>query len=169
MRHAFINVLVIGAGVITLVAAAMHGDHAASKGGPSAAERLQRGKYLVKIAGCNDCHTAGYAPAAGKMPESAWLMGDTLGWRGPWGTTYATNLRLYMANLSEAQWIQRAKTVETRPPMPWFILRDMTNEDLAAIYHYVRSLGAAGEPAPAYVPAGKEPGTPYVMFPAPPK
>ena len=49
---------------------------------------LDRGRYLVKIAGCNDCHTRGYAETAGKVPEKQWLTGDQLGWRGPWGTTY---------------------------------------------------------------------------------
>lgn len=131
--------------------------------------QIQRGKYLVKIAGCNDCHTPGYAMAGGKVPESQWLTGDKLGWRGPWGTTYAPNLRLYMRDLSEAKWVQVAKTVETRPPMPWFILHDMTEQDLRAIYKYVNALGPAGEPAPLYLPPGKEPHTPYVLFPAPPK
>lgn len=59
-------------------------------------DSLQRGRYLVQIAGCNDCHTAGYAMAPEKVPESAWLTGDQLGWSGPWGTTYPSNLRLYM-------------------------------------------------------------------------
>ena len=131
--------------------------------------QVQRGKYLVKIAGCNDCHTPGYALAGGKVPEAVWLTGDQLGWRGPWGTTYAPNLRLYMRGMSEAQWVQRAKTVETRPPMPWFILHDMTDQDLRAIYRYVNALGPAGEPAPSYVPPGTEPRTPYVLFPTPPK
>jgi mono/diheme cytochrome c family protein len=131
--------------------------------------QIQRGKYLVKIAGCNDCHTAGYAASGGKIPESLWLTGDKLGWRGPWGTTYPPNLRLYMRDVSEAKWIQRAKTVETRPPMPWFVLHDMTEQDLRAIYKYVTALGPAGEAAPIYVPPGKEPHTPYVQFPAAPK
>lgn len=30
---------------------------------------LDRGRYLVKIGGCNDCHTSGYAQTAGKVPE----------------------------------------------------------------------------------------------------
>ena len=59
---------------------------------------LDRGRYLVKIAGCNDCHTTGYAEAGGKIPEKQWLTGDQLGFRGPWGTTYPINLRLYMQN-----------------------------------------------------------------------
>ncbi len=27
------------------------------------------GRYIIKIAGCNNCHTAGYTEAAGKIPE----------------------------------------------------------------------------------------------------
>lgn len=129
----------------------------------------ERGKYLVKISGCNDCHTPGYAFSGGKVPESQWLIGDSLGWRGPWGTTYPINLRLYMRDLTEAQWVKTAKTKETRPPMPWFALHDMTEQDLKAIYHYVRTLEPAGKPAPIFVPPGKEPQGPYVQFPAPPK
>ena len=131
--------------------------------------QIERGRYLVKVAGCNDCHTAGYAEAGGKIPESQWLMGDKLGWRGPWGTTYAVNLRLYMAPLSEKQWVHVAKKMETRPPMPWFALHDMTEQDLKAIYAYVKHLGPAGEKAPEYVPPNRDPQGPYVQFPAPPK
>ena len=132
-------------------------------------QQIQRGRYLVKVTGCNDCHTAGYAMSGGKVAESQWLTGDKLGWRGPWGTTYPVNLRLYMRDMTEAQWVQRAKTMETRPPMPWFALHDMSDQDLKAIYKYVRAIGPAGEPAPAYVPPHQEPKTPYVQFPAPPK
>ena len=132
-------------------------------------KQIQRGRYLAKIAGCNDCHTAGYAMAGGKVPEAQWLTGDKLGWRGPWGTTYAINLRLYMKDMTEAQWVSKAKTVQTRPPMPWFALHDMSEQDLKAIYQFTKSLGPAGEPAPAYVPPNREPQGPYVQFPAPPK
>lgn len=52
--------------------------------------------------------------------------------------------------------------------MPWFALRDMTDEDLRAIHQYVRSLGPAGTPAPACVPTDRTPAPPYVQFPEPP-
>jgi mono/diheme cytochrome c family protein len=130
---------------------------------------VDRGRYLIKITGCNDCHTAGYAPMGGKVPEAQWLTGDALGWRGPWGTTYPINLRLYMQELTEEQWVKKAKTLTARPPMPWFNLHDMSASDLRAIYHYVRYLGAAGKPAPTYVPPDKTPAQPYVQFPEPPK
>ncbi|MEO5700959.1 MAG: cytochrome c [Casimicrobiaceae bacterium] len=126
---------------------------------------VARGKYLVEIAGCNDCHTAGYAESGGKTPEKDWLTGDALGWRGPWGTTYATNLRMFMNNMSREQWLKHARSMQPRPPMPWFNVRKMTNQDLTAIHAYVRSLGPAGSPAPAYVPPNQTPSGPYVQFP----
>jgi mono/diheme cytochrome c family protein len=130
---------------------------------------VERGRYVVRISGCNDCHTPGYALSGGKVDEQQWLVGDSLGWRGPWGTTYPVNLRLYMQTLTEKEWVDKAKKLETRPPMPWFALHAMTDGDLRAIYRYVRALGPAGEPAPAYVPPTQEPKPPYVTFPAPPK
>ena len=130
---------------------------------------VKRGRYVVQIGGCNDCHTAGYAPSGGKVPEAQWLTGDALGWRGPWGTTYPTNLRLYMQNLTEDQWVKKAKALNTRPPMPWFNVRDMSTNDLRALYRYIRHLGPAGKPAPAYLPPEKTPPQPYVQFPGAPK
>jgi len=108
-------------------------------------------------------------PMAGKVPEKDWLTGDSFGWRGPWGTTYAVNLRLYMQPMTEDEWLKRAVTLETRPPMPWWVFREMHKDDLRAIYRYIRFLGPAGQPAPAYVPPDKEPKPPYATFPAPPK
>ena len=130
---------------------------------------VDRGRYLIRIAGCNDCHTANYPQAGGKVPEKEWLTGDALGWRGPWGTTYAVNLRLYMQDMTEEQWVKKGRTLMARPPMPWFNVRDMTASDLRAMNRYIRHLGPAGKPAPAYVPPDKTPSGPYVQFPAPPK
>jgi mono/diheme cytochrome c family protein len=130
---------------------------------------VKRGRYLIEIAGCNDCHTPAYPQKGGKVPESQWLTGDALGWQGAWGTTYATNLRLWMQDLSEDQWVKKAKTLTARPPMPWFNVRAMSTSDLRALYRYIRHLGPAGNPAPAYVPPDKAPSGPVVRFPAPPK
>lgn len=132
------------------------------------AASVNQGRYLVKLGGCNDCHTAGYLLSEGKVPEEQWLQGDSFGWRGPWGTTYATNLRLRMADFTEEEWLTFAKQLKARPPMPWFTLNQLKDEDLKAIYHYVRHLGSAGSPAPAYLPPGEEPHTPFALFPSPP-
>lgn len=130
---------------------------------------IARGRYVVQTSGCNDCHTPGYGLSGGKTPESEWLTGDSLGWQGPWGTTYPANLRLYFNAISEKEWLKRAKSFETRPPMPWFNVHAMSNADLRAMYRYIRHLGPAGKPAPAYVPPGGTATTPVVTFPAPPK
>jgi mono/diheme cytochrome c family protein len=154
------------ASAVVLLTAAVNAASAAEP--PANAKSIERGKYLVKIAGCNDCHTAGYAQSGGTIPEKQWLTGDALGWRGPWGTTYPTNLRLYMQKLSESDWVKLSGTAKFRPPMPWFNLHAMTADDRRAIYHYVKSMGAAGEPAPAFVPPDREPKGPAIRFPAPP-
>jgi mono/diheme cytochrome c family protein len=132
---------------------------------PSDKDLVALGRYLVKTTGCNDCHTAGYAAKGGQVPESEWLQGDALGWRGPWGTTYASNLRLHFAGLTEAQWLVQARTMQARPPMPWFGLRDMSDTDLKALYRYIKAQGAAGQPAPAYLPPNVAPQGPAVQFP----
>ena len=168
MQKRICAALILSAAALPLASVA--GEAHKPKKSDKATQRLiERGKYLVKIAGCNDCHTPGYAMSGGKVPESQWLVGDKLGWRGPWGTTYPTNLRLYMRDMSEEKWVKTARTIQTRPPMPWFILNDMTDQDLKAIYQYTKSLGPAGEMAPTFVPPGKEPQGPVVQFPAPPK
>jgi uncharacterized membrane protein len=41
----------------------------------------ERGRYVVTIAGCNDCHTPDYATSSGNVDESKWLTGDAFGWR----------------------------------------------------------------------------------------
>jgi hypothetical protein len=100
----------------------------------------------------------------GAVPESEWLQGDSLGWRGGWGTTYSTNLRLYFADLTEKEWLKRARTMEPRPPMPWFNLRAMNDADLKAIYRYVKAAGPAGKPAPSALPPGATPNGPVIQF-----
>lgn len=48
---------------------------------------LARGKYLLYLGSCNDCHTDGFAASDGKLPEKEWLLGGPLGFNGPWGTS----------------------------------------------------------------------------------
>lgn len=48
------------------IAAAPDDVFTAAAHAPSDAELLARGEDLVRIAGCNDCHTAAYAERQGK-------------------------------------------------------------------------------------------------------
>jgi mono/diheme cytochrome c family protein len=131
--------------------------------GVSDADRLERGRYLVKISGCNDCHTPGYLENAGKVAETGWLTGSSVGFQGPWGTTYPSNLRRVVQDLTEAEWLERVRQ-PMRPPMPWFNLSAMTDDDLIALYRYIHHLGTAGEPVPEAAAPGVAVSTPYFDF-----
>jgi len=47
---------------------------------------IERGRYLLAVGNCHDCHTAGYAKLDGKVAEKDWLLGSgPFGFRGSWG------------------------------------------------------------------------------------
>jgi len=143
---------------------ALNGQGTRQTGG--ATSQVERGRYMVEIGGCNDCHTAGYANAGGKAAETDRLKGDTLGYRGAWGTTYPTNLRLTLSKMTEAQWLTYAKALMTRPPMPWFNVRAMTDDDLKAVYAYVKQMpGGVGTASPTFLDKDKTPKPPFIQWP----
>ena len=153
--------------VVTLVCATASVSSIAADASTKSAARkqIERGQYLVMITGCHDCHTPNFLLNGGKTPEKEFLVGGSLGWRGPWGTTYPANLRLYFQEITEEQWIKVAKEIQRRPPMPYYSLNAMSEPDVRAIYSYIRSLGPVGVPAPKFVAMDKEPSKPFVQFP----
>lgn len=131
----------------------------------AAQSQIDAGRYLVEIGGCNDCHTPGFAMTNGVSPaEPEWLTGDAMGFSGPWGVSYPANLRLSFQNMTEAEFIELSRAGQGRPPMPWPSLKSMSDQDLGAIYVYVRSLGPKGEPAPAPLSPGVAPDRPHIPF-----
>ncbi|KAA3649731.1 MAG: cytochrome C [Proteobacteria bacterium] len=133
-----------------------------------ATDPVARGRYLVEVADCNGCHTAGFAESGGAVPEAQRLTGMTVGFSGPWGVSYPANLRLSVAGMSEGEWRVRARAGGL-PPMPWPALKAMTDPDLNAIYAYLRALGPAGVAAPqAVAPGAPIPTAHFVFVPQPP-
>ncbi len=131
----------------------------------AAANPVDAGRYLVLIGGCNDCHTPGFPESNGMQPaEAEWLTGSPVGYSGPWGVSYAPNLRLSFQTMEEQDFIEMARAANGRPPMPWPSLREMSDADLKAIYAYVRRLGPAGEVAPAPLSPGVAPTGPHIPF-----
>lgn len=79
---------------------------------------VERGKYLVDLGGCNDCHSPKVMTQMGPVPDTTRLLsgspgpiatiefdpkivaqgqwavgrGDLTAWAGPWGISYAANL-----------------------------------------------------------------------------
>lgn len=109
--RALVPVMLLAAGT------AMAGDDARPQPSAAADDTLERGKYLVTVAGCNDCHTPfkmgpnGPEPDMSRMlsghPETARLpptpaipagpwnvvVAETnTAWSGPWGISYTANL-----------------------------------------------------------------------------
>ena len=153
-------------GLIAALALTLSPLRAWAQGSP----QIERGRYMVLTGHCNNCHTAGYAPKEGNVPEKDWLLGSgPLGWRGLWGTTYASNLRLTVPAMTEDAWVAYIKAFRPRPPMPWWSMKETTEPDLRAMYQYIRSLGPAGQHAQAYLPPDREPKQPYNQAPLPPK
>jgi hypothetical protein len=127
-----------------------------------AASVEEAGRYLFLMGGCNDCHTPGWAKSDGHLPTSAWAVGNPVGFQGPWGTSYAANLRRSAIENTERQWVLLFRKGAGLPPMPWQNYRDASEADLLAIRQFLRSLGPAGARAPDPLPPGKEPNGAYV-------
>jgi mono/diheme cytochrome c family protein len=125
---------------------------------------VEEGERISLITGCHDCHTDGFAMAEGVIDPEKALKGSPVGYQGPWGTTYATNLRIKLAEMSEDEFVEYGKTFKARPPMPWFNVHHLRDDELRSFYQYVKSLGEPGEPAPAYVEPGGKPSTPFIVF-----
>lgn len=147
----------IGATLFALTPVHVNGEETS----PPNAASIDTGRYLVTIAGCNDCHTANWMETNGAVTEQDWLTGVPIGWRGPWGTSYASNLRLLANDLDEDAWVEMLKTRNGLPPMPWVNVSKLKDDDARAIYRFIESLGPGGERMPAAVPPSSEPGTAY--------
>lgn len=71
---------------------------------------------------------------------------------GPWGVSYAANLTpddTGIGNWTEAQFMKAIREGKSKgmdntrpllPPMPWQVVRNMTDEDLKAVFAYLQSV-----------------------------
>jgi hypothetical protein len=99
---------------------------------------------------------------AGKPGGWVYLAPDLTSFVGPWGISYAANLTPDSATgtgaWSEAQFISTLRTGkhlgngrDILPPMPWFFIGKMTDEDLRSVFAYLKSLPAVSNKVPAPV------------------
>jgi len=90
-------------------------------------------------------------------------------WAGPWGVSFAANLTpdktTGIGEWSEATFIQAIRTGKHQgqpngrdilPPMPWPFIRHATDEDLKAIWAYLRSLPPVKNQVPFPIPPGAD-------------
>lgn len=137
---------------------------------------FDRGKYLVGISGCNDCHTPGYF--FGKPDQKRFLGGSEVGFEIPGlGVFHGPNLTPD-AETGLGRWsadeIRTAITKGRRPDgrelapiMPWHAFATLTLEDADAIVAYLRSLPAVRNKVPGPFGPSDTP-TSFVMKIVPP-
>ncbi len=141
-----------------------------------------RGRQLVELGGCHDCHTPklenGVLDLSHELsghPTNAPLAPAVIGgvsanmlltsWRGPWGMTLARNLTPDKETGLGA-WTQAdfRKTIRTgvnpkgevlRPPMPIATLQNLPDQDLNAIWAYLRTVKPIHNAVGRVDPAGK--------------
>jgi mono/diheme cytochrome c family protein len=180
--------LMVGAYALALaLAGAATSTHLKAQSASDSA--VERGRYLVSIMACHDCHSpkipgtmkpdpermlSGRPPTT-KMPSRAegevHASEDLTVWRGGWGQSVASNLtpdpetgigRRY----NEAKFVQTMRSgkkpegTALRPPMPVDVYQNVKDDDLKAIYAYLRTIKPikngvyAGLPSPASPAAG---------------
>ena len=111
------------------------------------------GAHIAVIGGCHDCHTVGYNESGGQVDANAALKGSPAGFEGPWGKTFAKNLRLTVKDMSEDDWVKFSDTFQAAPPMPWYNVHALTDVEARSLYQYIKSLpGDLGEQAPPAIP-----------------
>lgn len=112
---------------------------------PDMADPVKRGAYLVQIGNCAECHT----PRNEKdQPIAGLEFGGGSILEGPWGRVASANLTSDPTGISyydEAQFIKTIRTGQVgarklKPIMPWGYLRNMNDEDLKAVFAYLRTL-----------------------------
>jgi|SRR5579863_8932347 len=105
---------------------------------------VERGAYLVQISGCSDCHTP--QQRGEPLPGMAFAGGFEL--KGPFGTVTSANITPDPTGISyynENIFVQAMRTGKVgartlNPIMPWIMLRNMTDDDLKAMFAYLRTL-----------------------------
>ena len=108
------------------------------------ADPVERGRYLVQIAGCSDCHTL----QKQGQPIAALAFAGGFELKGPFGTVTSSNITPDPSGISyydENLFIQAMRTGKVgaralNPIMPWIMLRNMTDDDLKAVFAYLRTL-----------------------------
>jgi len=117
--------------------------------GYAADPQLDRGKYLVEISGCNDCHTPGYF--VGQPDAARYLGGSDVGFGIPGtGVFVGPNLTPDMKTGLGAWTVPQIVTAITTgvrpdgrilaPIMPWQGFSHLTKSDAVAIAVFLRSL-----------------------------
>ena len=110
----------------------------------TSADPVKRGAYLVNLADCAFCHT----PHVRGQPVPGMGFAGGMILQGPWGSVASANLTPDVSGINyydEALFIRALRTGyvrarELKPIMPYWEFAKMTDDDLKAIFAYLRAL-----------------------------
>jgi hypothetical protein len=104
------------------------------------------------------------APAATSAPWGGAFLPTLTAWSGPWGVSFSANLTPdsetgALRDFTEQQFIQTLRTGrhqgqgrELLPPMPWQYIGQMTDDDLRAVFAYLRQVTPIKNKVPDPIP-----------------
>ena len=113
---------------------------------PDMSNVIARGKYLVTLASCTSCHT----PTKQGQSMTEMEFGGGARFKGPWGEVSSGNITPDASGISYYDEQLFIKTLRTghvgarklSSIMPWGYFRNMTDDDLKAIFAYLRTVPA---------------------------
>jgi mono/diheme cytochrome c family protein len=182
--------LLLFSAVLTLACACVPEGPAATPDSEYSGEAVERGRYLVTVGACNECHTpfamgpegpapdmtrmlsghpAGFDPGLPPVLTQGWMSANAAtntAFAGPWGVSYAFNLTPDL-HTGIGAWTEEifVETLRTGrhwgvsrailPPMPWQNYSQMTDEDLRAMYAYLRTIPSIENAVPEPVIVGE--------------
>jgi mono/diheme cytochrome c family protein len=104
------------------------------------------------------------APAIVPEPWTGAMSPTLTAWSGPWGVSFTANLTPdpetgVLRDFTEQQFIQTLRTGRHQgqgrqilPPMPWPLIGRMTDDDLKAVFAYLRQIPAVKNKVPDPIP-----------------
>jgi mono/diheme cytochrome c family protein len=141
-------ILAVGAaGAITLYSAGAKADDA----------QVARGKYLVTIGGCNDCHTPGYF--FGQPDMNRYLGGSDVAFEIPGlgafvGRNITPDKETGIGDWTTEQIVTALQTGirpdgrELAPIMPWHAFANLTPEDVNSIAEFLKTIPPVSHEVP---------------------
>lgn len=155
--------------IVTVLLAAGSGQAQQRGGAAAGGASAERGRYLVNITGCHDCHSPkskgmtpdperllSGRPSTTQMPSKAdgeiHASLDFTAFWGPWGQTVASNLTpdpatgLPGRGYNEKTFLQTMRTgkkpngTAVQPPMPIEVYQNLSDEDLRSIWMYLQTV-----------------------------
>jgi hypothetical protein len=111
---------------------------------PDLSTPLKRGEWLVRVAGCRDCHT----PQKNGQPVVSLDLAGGFILKGPWGTVASANITPDPSGISyydEKLFLDVMRTGyvqarELKPIMPWWVHRGVADDDLKAMFAYLKTV-----------------------------